>query len=127
MTLDRQSNGAHMNVTAVYSQAHNAMTCVARTYGLMPFDVRILVALLERGGEARTNDLEWDLRCEGTMIRRSYPALCSVGYVLADAGPGTDQTKRGTRTRLVLTATGRRLANEAIEWTTVPACEGAAA
>jgi hypothetical protein len=104
------------NITAVYSRAHDAILTVAGRYGLVPFDVRLLVALLERGGEGRTDDLEWELRAEGAMVRRSYGGLRAVGYVEADAGPGTTEPRRGTRTRLMLTATGRRVALDAVEW-----------
>lgn len=103
-----------MTATEQYSRLHASIADVACQEGLVPFDVRILVALEERGGEARTDELEAEMRSEGTGIRRSYPTLVVLGLVWADAGEGTNRPKRGTRTRLVLRAKGVHLARRVL-------------
>ena len=103
-----------MTVTAVYSHANEAFNAIARAHRLVPFDVRLLVALHERGGEGRTDELEVDMQTEGTAIRRSYPPMAARRLLAADAGSGTTRPKRGVRTRLTLTTAGRNVALAAL-------------
>lgn len=103
-----------MTATEQYSRLHASIADVACQEGLVPFDVRILVALEERGGEGRTDELEAEMRSEGTGIRRSYPTLVVLGLVCADAGEGTSAPKRGTRTRLTLTRKGHDMARRVL-------------
>src|SRR5262245_54789271 len=104
-----------MSVTETYSHAHEAFEVVARANDMAPFDMRLLVAIHERGGEARTDELEVDLQACGSAIRRSYPNLWVRGLLKADAGEGTFRPKRGVNTRLTLKASGTRLAVAAID------------
>lgn len=103
------------SITATYSHAHEAFVTIARSKDLMPFDLRVLVALKERGGVGRTDELEVELQCEGSAVRRSYPILVERGLVTADAGEGTLRPKRGVRARLQLTRPGHVLAGAALE------------
>ena len=103
----------------VYSATNRALTEVARLHRLTPTDVRILVRLAERGGEAYTNELEDDFQdwSAGSAIRRSSMVLRTAGYITADHGEGTTGTRRGLRARYVLTFTGRGVVdafNEAV-------------
>lgn len=115
-------------ITRSYGQAHNAFAMVARQHrGFTPFDVRLLVALLEHDGVARTDQLEAAMQIEGSAIRRSYCELRAAGFLLADAGEGTAEPKRGTRARLSLTARGREIAEAALSLATSPLEEAIAA
>lgn len=103
------------SITAAYSLAHESFVTLSRANDLMPFDLRLLVALEERGGSGRTDEIEVELQCEGSAVRRSYPMLERRGLLTADAGEGTLRPKRGTRSRLTLTAYGRDLARAVIQ------------
>ena len=96
-----------MTATETYSRLHEALSDEAASIGLTPWDVRILLALHERGGEGRTDELEGELLCCSSQIRRSSLPLRAARFITADAGKGTRAPKRGTRARLVLTAKGR--------------------
>lgn len=94
-------------LTASYARTHDAFLSVAQDTGLKPFDVRVLVALHDRGGSGRTDHLEREMWDGGPAIRRSSLTLRTRGLIRADAGEGTSRPKRGVRARYTLTAKGR--------------------
>jgi hypothetical protein len=102
-----------MNLTRAYSQLHRALVDAARTEHLTPTDVRLLVAIHERGGQARTDELAADLCCEGTAVRRSVGAL--RGFWLKASAEGGGKTRPGVQTVLTLTTAGRRLVERVAE------------
>lgn len=119
-------------ITDTYARAHESFRAVAQDASVLPADVRVLVALHEVGGEARTDELEDRLLSNPTAIRRSSITLRREGLILADAGPGTTRTRRGTRARLSLTAAGADIARQAVALASttdttfkVPTTEGA--
>lgn len=87
-----------MSLTLEYSLTRQAIREVAVRHELASMDVRVLVALADRGGTARTDDLEADLRQDGSAVRRSLIALrprwCEGG------------DKRGARLPIRLTEEG---------------------
>lgn len=103
-----------MTRTAAYGATHEAFLTIAHAKRLVPFDVRLLVALEERGGEGRTDELEREMCVGGTAIRRSSLTLRHRRLILADAGQGTRRPKKGVRARFTLTARGREIARQAI-------------
>lgn len=103
-----------MTLTDAYSQVHRALADSAREAGLVPHDVRVILALDERGGTATSEELYDDLRCEGTAVRRSLLTLYKAGLVegrAIDGGP----RRPGVVTRAELTATGRIIAAD-VRW-----------
>lgn len=104
-----------MTVTAIYGATHDAFLTVARRHQLVPFDVRLLVALRDRGGAGRTDELAREMVVEGTAIRRSSLELRRRRFITADAGEGTRGPERGVRARLSLTDRGREVARVAAE------------
>jgi DNA-binding MarR family transcriptional regulator len=111
-----EGNGAvaEHSVTTAYSAAHDAFRLAAWDAEIHPFDVRLLVALEERGGTGRTDELAREMLIEGTAIRRSSLTLRDRKLIVADAGEGTKRPKRGVRARLGLTDAGRAVAQAAI-------------
>lgn len=95
--------------TAVYSETHRAILLAARERNLRPYEVRLLLALHDRGGSGRTDQLEEDL-CEdqGTAIRRASIKLRSRRFISGAAADGSGQIKRGVRMSFVLTKRGHR-------------------
>lgn len=112
---DTGSGGAvvERSITASYAETHNAFQTAAYDAKLTPFDIRLLVALEERGGTGRTDELARETRVEGAQIRRSSLTLRAKELVVADSADGSP-VKRGARARLKLTASGRKLARRAI-------------
>lgn len=104
-----------MTTTASYAATHDAFISVAERERLIPFDVRLLVALADRGGRGRTDELERDMLTHGSAIRRSSMTLRARGLVRATAADGGPTPKRGVRVRLTLTARGARVAQRALE------------
>jgi hypothetical protein len=71
-----------MNVTVSYSTVHRALSDTAQAHQLVPMEVRVLLALADRGGESRTDELERDLCVRGgTAIRRCLLTLRPLGMV----------------------------------------------
>lgn len=103
-----------MSITETYSRVHDAMLTTADRHSLKPYDVRLLVALLERDGEARTDDLERDLCSEGTSIRRSSLALRDAQMITAWSSAPGRPPKRGVRSHLSLTLHGHVVAQSAL-------------
>lgn len=91
-------------ITTDYAITHRALVNLAREHQLVPHDVRVLLAVAELGGDARSDELEHAMLDEGTAVRRSLITLYNRG--LADGWP----RKRGTRTIVTLTETGVALA-----------------
>lgn len=110
----RKAESAGTSLTAVYSAAHGAFSYVADAHALTRFEVRLLVAVLDRGGSTTTAELEADLGACGSSVRRASLTLRASGHVLADAGPGTSQPVRGCRARISLTAEGRVAAEHSV-------------
>lgn len=101
------------SVTRAYSAAHQAFKLAAESQpGLTSFDVRVLVALYERGGTAGSFDLAGDLESEGTSVRRSSLVLRHE-FVVVDAVDG-GRVRQGVQSRLRLTLRGWRLAELAL-------------
>lgn len=104
---------AQLTPMSSYSRLHRAMLDVAREERLTPADVRLLVAIYERGCIARTDELEADMCCEGTMIRRSI-AFLRDRYVTATASDG-GETRQGMRSVLELLERGHDVARRVLE------------
>lgn len=104
-----------MSVTAAYAATHDAFTSVAEFERLVAFDVRLLVAIADRGGSGRTDELQRDMLAHGSAIRRSSMTLRARGLVRATACDGTPTPKRGVRARLTLTERGEAVAGRALE------------
>lgn len=102
-----------MSVTSEYARIHAAFIRVARDRRLKAFDVRMLVAIHELGGEVSYEDLYVALACEPSHIRRSLTNLYALGYA---TGVGVDGKRRrpGTCTVVSLSNAGRRVAREAL-------------
>lgn len=101
-----------MSVTGLYSKLHRAMLDVAKRKNLTPGDVRLIVAVYERGGSARTDDITTDLRCEGTMVRRS---VCNVrGRYASVRGIDGGEARQGIRSVITLNGRGLTLAGEVL-------------
>jgi DNA-binding MarR family transcriptional regulator len=94
-------------ITRDYAATHSALSVVARSVGLAPADVRVLIALAERG-PARSDELERDLGIDSSALRRSLLALYKRG--LCAGAP----RKRGTRTTVSLTDAGNAIAEMAL-------------
>ncbi len=98
-----------MSVTAVYSRSHVAFRDAGKAHGIDPFDVRVLVALLETVDPAVAEvDLAAQLGCQVEAIRRSAHGLAAARLVHRHA-PG-----RGRRSTLRLTAGGTLAARDAL-------------
>lgn len=112
---DTGSGGAvvERSITASYAETHNAFQTAAYDAKLTPFDIRLLVALEERGGTGRTDELARETRAEGAQVRRSFKKLREEALLTADGADGL-RRRRGVRTQLKLTASGHRLARKAI-------------
>lgn len=119
-----------MSVTAPYTRAHEAFSRVAHALpkGTTAYDVRVLVALLERGGSARMDELAGDLCPSGdyTALRRSTSTLYGRGLA---TGRGADGGERrpGTLTLVELTSRGRHAARVAYGLATQQLAEAVAA
>lgn len=100
-------------LTHAYATIHEALTATAARHGLTPIDVRVLVALWERGHIATSHELERDLLCQGSQVRRASLTLRKGGFVRCDSGPGTAAPRRGTVMRLQLLRPGRIIAEDA--------------
>lgn len=103
-----------MGHTETYTRLHAALVSEAREHRLVPATVRAVVAVHERGGEATTLEIEKDLGMDGSAIRREVPAIRLRGLAKVtgiDGGP----TRRGVRSLIVLTETGRAMAERVIE------------
>jgi hypothetical protein len=87
-----------------HSVFSHALTATARVHGLTAFDVRLLLALAERGGRSRSDQLEADLLTNGTSVRRSLLTLRPFGMV-----KGGD--KRGHREPIELLPDGELVVN----------------
>ena len=99
-----------MTTTEAYSRTHHALACAARENGLTPTDVRVLVALHDRGGEGRTGELYEEMFDEGTMIRRASLALRKRRFIAVRAADGSPRPKRGVQAVYRLTARGETVA-----------------
>lgn len=66
----------------IYSSYHRALRRAADEYGLRPFEVRILYAIMEAGGTFDHHEIQEALRePEGTQIRRASVELRKAGLV----------------------------------------------
>lgn len=94
-------------LTTGYTRLHEAFSVVAESEGLTPFDVRVLLALSDLGGDANTLELERELGCDGSAIRRSMIALRKSQHVVASASDGREP-RPGVRSHLTLSARGKK-------------------
>jgi DNA-binding MarR family transcriptional regulator len=95
--------GSRSTITQDYTATHSALTEVAREVGLARTQVRVLLALAERHGRARSDELERDLGVDSSAVRRSLIALYE--RELCAGSP----RKRGTRTTVTLTEDGHAI------------------
>lgn len=97
-----------MTVTLNYSLTHRAILKVAGQYKLAPIDVRVLVALRDRGDQAYGDELKEDLHSEGSAVRRSIGAMRGTWLT------GGDQ--RGRRVPIQLTEKGAEAVTAFDRW-----------
>jgi hypothetical protein len=91
-----------VNATRTYTAHHQALRETARwCRPLHPFDVRVVVALHERGGKATIAELADDLAdAEGAAVRRSRFRLALHDFATMDEFPKDSAlaiTAQGTR------------------------------
>jgi DNA-binding IclR family transcriptional regulator len=99
-----------MSVTDVYGRVHWLLAAYARVNAIVPADVRLLVALHERGGRGTSDELWREMATNATAVRRSSITLRNRGLVVASAADGSVRPKRGTLLQLDLTENGRSIA-----------------
>jgi DNA-binding transcriptional regulator PaaX len=78
----------NMSITREYGLTHQAVKQVAQDRGLTVIDVRLLVALAERGGRATTDQLLEDLAVHETQLRRSMSKVRQQGLLVGGDKPG---------------------------------------
>jgi hypothetical protein len=91
---------------ATYTRTHTALVATAHETGLKPFDVRVILALHERGEEATSFELSEDLNSEGSQVRRSLLGLYEREMCVGEAADG-GRRRPGTVTQVRLTPVGR--------------------
>ncbi len=93
-----------MSVTQGYSRVHKAYLVTARAYDMVPMDVRVLVALAERGGTATSDQLEEDLFLGdgGSAVRRSLGNCRSIGLLCGG-------NVRGRRDKIEIRPAGKQV------------------
>lgn len=98
-----------MSRTLSYSRLHSALADAAATFDVVPMVARVAYALHERGGRATSQELQADLCCGDSAVRRAliamYAARLAVG-VGSDGGP----RRAGIVTLAKLTPRGRAMA-----------------
>jgi hypothetical protein len=101
--------GASAPITKAYSVLHETFDRVASAEGIAPFECRVLLAIHECGGSARTDQLEALLRGRngGSQVRRSLLRLYDTGHATGAATDGGVR-RRGIRSRATLTDRGRK-------------------
>jgi hypothetical protein len=97
-----------MTTTVDYSLTHRAILVVGSRNGLTPNEVRTLIALRDRGGEAYADELADDLRSEGSVIRKAIKLLRPTWVSGGD--------RRGVRASITLTAHGQAVAEQFDSW-----------
>jgi hypothetical protein len=105
--VDRSAPRGKLVLTAAYTATHQALAQAARKHSLRPYEVRVLLALHERGDRARTDDLEADLGLgDGTALRQALGVLYREGYCAGRAIDGSLR-RRGVRTVVRVLPAGR--------------------
>lgn len=99
-----------MTITASYSRAHQAFAEVAAEHGLGAFDVRVLVALQDHGGDAYQGRLADALVCDRAAVRRALRTLAENRLVRRYVGSGPR-----TETFAALIDAGWQIGNSVIE------------
>lgn len=94
-----------MSAMQNYSRLHRSLCTQARRHALVPMDLRVLIALEERGGFGQTDELESELFTAGSAIRRSIVTLRERGHL---KGGG----QAGVRAVIELTESGRDVVRE---------------
>jgi hypothetical protein len=85
-----------VTTTETYSTIHRALTDTALLHGLTRTEMRVVVALADRGGRSRTDEITADLCLgSGSAVRRAIAELRRRGQVAP------------ARTELKLSAAGR--------------------
>jgi hypothetical protein len=117
---DDQNPSTHQQEVAVptftenYSRIHDALLDAATLRGLRPWDVRVLVALEERGGRAVTDQLQDDLRDRnGAQVRRSLITLYAQDLATGQSSRGGPR-RAGQRSVVTLTFNGRAIARDVL-------------
>ncbi len=98
-----------MTATVTYGRIHTALRSTADIVQTEPMNVRVLVALLERGGAATIDELETDLHANATAVRRAAVHLYARRWATGLASDGGPR-RPGARSRLELTADGEQIA-----------------
>ncbi len=103
-----------MNATLTYGRIHNALRSAAGALHTVPMNVRVLVALLDRGGAATTDELTADLHANHSAVRRAASELYARGWA---CGRGSDGGPRrvGVTSRLELTPAGEQIARRVLD------------
>ncbi len=103
-----------MTATATYGRIHSALRSAAAALQTVPMNVRVLVALLERGGRGTTDELTADLHANATAVRRAAGELYARGWA---RGRGSDGGPRriGVTSRLELTPAGDHIARRVLD------------
>lgn len=96
-----------MSLTQDYSTLHRAIATVsAQLSGPMgtiaPMDLRVLYAIAEREGRVYTHELQSDLLCEPSALRRAKVTLRNAEFIQGGNHPGM-------RTPIFLTVTGAEI------------------
>lgn len=100
-------------VTDRYSRMHTAFLEASRKHGLWAFDVRLLVALLDRDWRATQVELSDDLCNVVAAARRSLSLLETRGLVVRTRGPRRSVNVELTRQGAAVAMDALRKAGEA--------------
>lgn len=102
-----------MTITEQYTRTHEVLKEYARRLELLPFDVRVLLAVAEHGDfnsrSATYEQLYAVLDDGGAAVRRSALALRKAGLVVIERKDGSFGSGRGVGSRARLTQPGVRL------------------
>jgi hypothetical protein len=102
-----------MSLTEDYGRVHEAFLATAAHESITPSDVRLLVALLERGGTGDSFEVQQETYMNPTQVRRSSLNLRHRGLIHATS-PDGGETRPGQRVQMELTAAGEGAAARTI-------------
>jgi DNA-binding MarR family transcriptional regulator len=103
-----------MTLTRRYSRVHRAIREGAKSAGVRPTTIRVLLALEERGGEVTGHDaLAMDLSMDGGDVREGLSALYRAGLAERKrVARGVDEGRGAKPAHVKLTQAGRLLAGQ---------------
>lgn len=102
------------HLTSTYSAIHSAIRETAGVYELQPYEVRVLLAISDRGGACSSDALRRDLTEDGAATRRALGALYRIKYA-EGFGPDQGPRQRGFNTQIKLTPAGAQIARAVID------------